>query len=141
MAYHDILSYLKVLEERGKLKRVYQEVDPSWELSCIARWMFQALPEKERFGLLFERVKGYEIPVMTGILGASRDVYAMALDVISDQINETWVRALRHRTGCSLISPDIVGPGTQGPRTWVTSDSLGCARLGRASRNADRHDR
>ena len=94
MAYNDILSYLNVLEERGKLKRIQKEVDPSWELSCIARWMFQALPEKDRFGLLFEKVKGYDIPVMTGILGASRDVYAIALDATPDQINDAWVRAL-----------------------------------------------
>ena len=94
MAYNDILSYLGVLEERGKLKRIQKEVDSSWELSCIARWMFQALPEEKRFGLLFEQVKGYEIPVMTGILGASREVYAMALDRTPDQINETWVQAL-----------------------------------------------
>ncbi|MDB4444307.1 UbiD family decarboxylase [bacterium] len=94
MANHDIRAYLGVLEKRGKLKRIQKEVDHTWEVSCIARWMFQALPEDKRFGLLFEAVKAYKIPVMTGILGASREVYAMALDTIPDKINETWVQAL-----------------------------------------------
>ena len=94
MAYRDIRDYLAVLEERGKLRRVQRGVDCTWELSCLARWMFQALPEKERFGLLFEQVQGFNVPVMTGILGASREVYAIALETEPDEINEKWIQAL-----------------------------------------------
>ncbi|MFH1488135.1 MAG: UbiD family decarboxylase [Pseudomonadota bacterium] len=94
MPYKDIRDYLGILEGMGKLKRIQKPVDPAWELSCIARWMFQALPEEERFGLFFEKVKGFHIPVMTGILGASRDVYAVGLDEKPDHINERWVHAL-----------------------------------------------
>ena len=56
MAYRDIRDYLAALEEKGKLRRIQKSVDRTWELSCLARWMFQALPEGERFGLLFEQV-------------------------------------------------------------------------------------
>jgi UbiD family decarboxylase len=94
MAYRDIRDYLAALEEKGKLRRIQKSVDRAWELSCLARWMYQALPEGERFGLLFEQVQGFDIPVMTGILGASRQVYAIALETEPDQINEKWIQAL-----------------------------------------------
>ena len=96
MAYRDIREHLAALESKGKLKRVQKFVDHTWELACLARWMFQALPDEERFGLLFERVRGFNTPVMTGVLGASRSTYATALEVEPDEINEKWVEALRH---------------------------------------------
>ena len=86
MPYRDIRQYLAVLEDNAKLKRIPNSVDPSWELSCIARWMFQALPDRDRFGLLFENVDGFDIPVMTGVLGASRDIYAIAMETAPDEI-------------------------------------------------------
>jgi len=94
MPYRDIREYLTVLDDKGKLKRIPKSVDPSWEISCIARWMFQALADKDRFGLIFENVNGFDIPVMTGVLGASRDVYAIAMETAPDEINEKWGRAL-----------------------------------------------
>ena len=96
MAHRDIRDHLTALESRGKLKRIQKNVDHSWELACLARWMFQALPDEARFGLLFERVKGHRIPVMTGVLGASRETYAIALETEPDRINEKWVHALTH---------------------------------------------
>ena len=51
MPYKDIREYLGVLEGLGKLRRIQKPVDPAWELSCIARWMFQAMPEEERRSL------------------------------------------------------------------------------------------
>ncbi|MBI2879949.1 MAG: UbiD family decarboxylase [Candidatus Tectomicrobia bacterium] len=96
MAYRDIRAHLAALEARGKLRRIRKSVDLTWELACLARWMFQALPDGERFGLLFERVRGYDIPVMTGVLGASRETYAIALETEPEEINEKWVRALLH---------------------------------------------
>lgn len=94
MAYRDIRDYMGALEAKGKLRRIGKGVDHTWELSCLARWMFQALPEEKRFGLLFEQVKGFDTPVMTGIIGASREVYAIALETEPDQINKKWVQAL-----------------------------------------------
>lgn len=103
MAYHDIRDYLSALESKGKLRRIQKGVDHTWELACLARWMFQALPEAARFGLLFEKVKGFQIPVMTGVLGASRETYAIALETEPEQINEKWIQALLHP-----LSPTVV---------------------------------
>jgi 4-hydroxy-3-polyprenylbenzoate decarboxylase len=96
MAHRDIREHLAALEAKGKLRRIRKTVDHAWEVACLARWMFQALPENERFGLLFERVKGFNVPVMTGILGASRETYAIGLDVEPDEIINKWVQALLH---------------------------------------------
>lgn len=106
MPYRDMREYLAALESAGKLRRVRREVDHTWELSCVARWMYQALSEEERFGMLFEKIKGFSIPVMTGVLGASRESYAIALETKPDLINEKWVQALRHP-----IPPRQVGSG------------------------------
>ena len=96
MPYRDMREFLSALEARGKLRRITQQVDHTWEVACIARWMFQALPHEQRCGLLFENIKGSSIPVMTGVLGASPDVYAIALETEPDKINEKWVQSLRN---------------------------------------------
>lgn len=103
MAYRDMRHYLSVLEQRGKLRRISESVDPTWELACLARWMYQALPDRERFGLLFENVKGFDIPVMTGIIGASRETYAIALETEPGGIHDRWVQALLHPVPAQVV--------------------------------------
>jgi 4-hydroxy-3-polyprenylbenzoate decarboxylase len=106
MAYRDIREFIAALEAKGKLRRIQKSVDQTWELACITRWMFQALPDPERFGLFFEKINGYDVPVTTGLLGASRETYAIALETDPDQINEKWVQALLHP-----IPPKVVPAG------------------------------
>lgn len=96
MAYRDLRHYLEILEKKEKLRRVSKEVDKDWELACIARWVFESVPEDERYGLWFENVKGFNVPVVLGALGASREVYALALETTPDKIYEKWCRALTH---------------------------------------------
>ena len=83
------------LEACGKLHRVSKQVDPSWELSCMARWVYQGFPMEERFALFFENVKGSSIPVATPVIGASRQVYALALGTTPEKIHDVWLGALR----------------------------------------------
>ena len=40
MAYRDLREYLKVLEKKGKLKRVKKEVDKDWEIAAVCRQLF-----------------------------------------------------------------------------------------------------
>jgi len=63
------------LEEAGELVRVSKEVDSEFELSSICRKM-------ELLGgpaILFEKVKGYDIPLVANILGSQKRV-ALALE-------------------------------------------------------------
>jgi UbiD family decarboxylase len=123
MALDDMREYLAVLEQQGLLRRVAEEVDPEWEIGCMAKWMFQALPEHERFGLLFDKVSGSDMKVATAALGASTRAYATALGVEPDEINAKWVDAL-----CNPVAPRQVDDG---PCQEVVSegDDVDLARL------------
>jgi UbiD family decarboxylase len=117
MPYRDMREFLKALEEKGKLRRIRKAVDHTWELACVARWMFQALPEPERFGLLFDHIKGSKIRVMTAVLGASSETYAIALETTPDKINEKWEQSLRNPIPAREIdsgpSQEVVYTGDQ----------------------------
>lgn len=94
MAYRDLRDYLGILEQQGLLQRVQKPVDHTWEPACFAKWMFQARPEAERFGLVFDNVQGSDIRIATGAIGASAETYALALGVEAADINAAWERAL-----------------------------------------------
>src|SRR5579863_1311321 len=106
MPYRDMRDYLAALEQHNLLKRVTREVDHNWEVACLAKWMYQALPVEQRFGLYFQNVKGSKIPVVTGALGASPQSVALALQCDVDRINDKIVDALR-----CLKKPNLVNVG------------------------------
>ena len=93
MAYADLREYLAALDRAGKLFHVRAEVEREWEIAAVTRRVFQRIPEKDRPGLIFEHVKGSDIPVTVGILGASREVYALALECRVDEIADRWADA------------------------------------------------
>lgn len=95
-AYPDMRALIRVLEQKGKLFRVKKAVDLSWEVGAMARWIYQGFAEDQRFALLFEHIQGHTIPVATALIGASRDVYAIAMGTTPDRIHEVWLRAMRH---------------------------------------------
>src|SRR3970282_1910152 len=107
MAYRDLRSYLAALEEKGKLKRVRKEVDKNWEIAAVCRQLFYKIPPERRPALLFENVKGFKIPLVAGVLGASRQIYAIGLETDSfEGITSKWVEALG-----KPIPPRIVKSG------------------------------
>lgn len=107
MPHRDMRDYLAVLEQHGRLKRVAQEVDRAWAPAALAKWMFQALPEAARFGLLFERVAGSDMTLVTGALGASTETVALALGCEPAAINDTIVRALARPVAPRAVSSGL----------------------------------
>jgi 2,5-furandicarboxylate decarboxylase 1 len=95
MAYRDVRDYLAVLEQHDLLRRVTKQVDRNWEIACLAKWMYQALPVERRFGFLFDNVKDASMPVVTAALGASPRSVALALQCEVGEINDKVVAALR----------------------------------------------
>src|SRR5574341_49714 len=83
MAYQDLRDYLKALENKGKLRRVRKAVDKDWEIAAVCRQLFKKIAPEKRPALMFENVKGFKIPVVAGVLGASREIYAMGLQTES----------------------------------------------------------
>lgn len=64
----DLRQWIQMAEEHGELKRIKAEVDWDLELSHIAKLN----EEKGGPALLFERVKGYETPVLTSVCTTTR---------------------------------------------------------------------
>ena len=71
MGYRDLRQYLNKLEESGKLHHVTCEVDKDWEIAAVTRGVFQDIPDPQRPALMFDRIKGYNLPLVVGILGGS----------------------------------------------------------------------
>jgi len=110
MFYKELREYMQVLEKKGLLKRIKKEVDKNWEITAICRVAFKKITSDKRPALLFENVKGYDVPVLVGSLGASREVYATALSMDSknllSNIANKWSDALQNP-----INPKIVESG------------------------------
>lgn len=117
MAFRDFRDFLAVLEQRGKLQRVTKPVDRMWQPASLAKWMFQAVPEEDRFGFLFEKVIGSEFSMTTAAIGASRETYAIALGVAPDEIRDTWMEALASpkppRVVADAVSQEVVLTGDE----------------------------
>ncbi len=73
----DLRGFIKILEEKGQLKRITTEVDPDLEIAEISNRMLQAGGP----GLLFENVKGSPFPVAVNLMGTvERICWAMNLE-------------------------------------------------------------
>ncbi|MEM5528001.1 4-hydroxy-3-polyprenylbenzoate decarboxylase [Gammaproteobacteria bacterium AS21] len=68
--YKDLRDFIDMLEERGQLVRISQEIDPNLEMTEISdRTLKTGGP-----ALLFENPKGYEYPVLTNLFGTPERV-------------------------------------------------------------------
>jgi 4-hydroxy-3-polyprenylbenzoate decarboxylase len=70
MKYHDLRDFITQLERLGELKRVSVEVDPKLEMTEICDRVLRAGGP----AILFEKVKGHDIPVLGNLFGTPRRV-------------------------------------------------------------------
>ena len=70
MKYKDLRDFIKLLEERGELKRITQEVDPYLEMTEICDRTLRA----QGPALLFENPKGFDVPVLGNLFGTPERV-------------------------------------------------------------------
>lgn len=96
MAFADLREHIAALERRGKLHHVKAEVDKDWEIAAVCRRVFQKIPDEKRPALMFDRPKGFDIPVLAGSLGASSEVYSIALECAVEEIGRRWEKAQLH---------------------------------------------
>ncbi|MBW2123183.1 MAG: UbiD family decarboxylase [Deltaproteobacteria bacterium] len=96
MPYESFREYVGVLESRGLIRWIDVEVDKDWEITSVARTYFRRTPESERCALGFRRVKGYDIPVILGVIGGSRRIYSTAIETepTFEKIKAAWQEAL-----------------------------------------------
>ena len=91
MAYKDLREFIEELEKRGLLKRIRAEVDCELEITEITDRVSK-MEGKGNVALLFENVKGYDMPVLMNAFG-SYERMALALGVeklddIAEEIRE-----------------------------------------------------
>ena len=73
----DLRGFIKILEERGQLRRIKALVDPDLEIAEIANRMLAAGGP----GLLFENVKGSPFPIAINLMGTvERICWAMNME-------------------------------------------------------------
>lgn len=70
MKYKDLRDFIQQLEAQGELKRIQFEVDPYLEITEICERVLKA----EGPALLFENVKGSDIPILANLFGTPKRV-------------------------------------------------------------------
>jgi len=99
MAYKDLRAFLKILEERGLLKRIKVEVDPILEIAEINDRVVKAGGP----ALLFENPKGSRFPVLVNTFG-SFERMCLALEVENlDDIGKRMLEFLEPEIPINLI--------------------------------------
>ena len=91
-------EFLEKLDKEGKLTRIKKEVSPVYEMANV----MNALEERP---VIFENVKGYDIPVAGGIV-SSRELIGEALGVKKEKIIHELIRAMNNPK-----PPEIVKKG------------------------------
>ena len=76
IAYRNLQEFVKRLSEEGELLRITEEVSPELEITEITDRVVKC----EGPALLFEKVKGYEMPVLTNAFGSLHRI-SLALGV------------------------------------------------------------
>ncbi len=77
MVFDDLLEYVNAIDARGELNRVSTEVDPNLEVAEIMRRLMYS---NKKPAVMFENVKGYDIPIIGNAFG-SMDLLKIALDI------------------------------------------------------------
>lgn len=116
MAYKNLREFIKRLDDAGELHRITAPVDPYLEITEITDRVSKG-PLEQNKALLFERVKGSEMPVLINALGGPRRM-AWALGVEDlDELNQNLAKLV-----------DLKLPQGMGPALGRATDLLGALR-------------
>lgn len=84
MAFRDLRAFIDALEKQGELVRIKVPVSAELEISEIVDRVSKGPADKNK-ALLFERVKGHDIPILANALGsANRMALALGVDHLDD---------------------------------------------------------
>ena len=109
MPYEDLREYLSALKEKGELKVCRKEVDRKIEIAKVT-------DKSSKLGgpaILFEKVKGFDAPVVTGLFGTVERVY-MAIDATKHDGFKRMQNGWQNPIPCRLVQD---GPCKQVVRT------------------------
>ncbi|MBI4497160.1 MAG: menaquinone biosynthesis decarboxylase [Chloroflexi bacterium] len=92
MAFRDLRAFIKLLEQRGQLRRIAAPVSCDLEITEITDRVSKA--RRGNVALLFENVEGYRVPVLINTFGSpERMAWALGVDHL-DHLGERVARLL-----------------------------------------------
>jgi 2,5-furandicarboxylate decarboxylase 1 len=98
-AFSGIRDFVAYLKEHGELLTLPTPLDPRFELSTI----LSELGKREAPAILFEKVKGYQFPVVGNLLGTKKRL-SIALGVDQEDLVEAPLQKLEKKVSPILIS-------------------------------------
>jgi 2,5-furandicarboxylate decarboxylase 1 len=98
MAFSGMKGFIEYLKENGELLTLSTPLSPKFEISTI----LSELGKKGAPALLFDKVKGYEFPVVGNLLGTKKRL-SMALGVNQDNLFEGVLSKLEKRISPVLL--------------------------------------
>jgi hypothetical protein len=93
-------DFLTRLEGRGELIRFRKEVDPRFEVAALIR----DVQQRRNQPVLFERVKGSALPIVSNVCGSYASVSA-ALRVEPRELARTWAERLTRAAAVPAVEP------------------------------------
>jgi len=115
MAYRDLREFIEILESRGLLKRISAPVDSELEITEITDQVSKSLGP----ALLFENVKGYDIPVLINTFGTEERMN-LALEVNSiEELADEVADILETKTPQSLLEKIKLIPKLRELGSWL----------------------
>jgi 2,5-furandicarboxylate decarboxylase 1 len=117
---NDLRSYIKLLDQRGKLVRVEKPIDLVHDLANVAT----AVIRQGRGATIFDHPAGSNIPVFTGAV-ATPELASLALGCELDQITQVMGQALEPSNG---IPPKITEDAAW-KKTVITGNEIDLNKL------------
>jgi UbiD family decarboxylase len=90
MPFDDLRAFLAELEKSSELVRIAPEVDPRFEIGAVCRKALDDGGVDANPALLFERVRGSDIPVVANVLTTPRRYY-MGLELTAETFRREYV--------------------------------------------------
>ncbi len=91
-------QFVTLLEEKGLLVKISKEASPKYEIPTIMK-MMDGTP------LLFENVKGHDMPVVANIC-STRELVALGLGIREDEIINTLIGAMENPKEPEVVEPE-----------------------------------
>lgn len=101
MPFQSLRDYLDHLKSQGQIFVIDRPINKDTELMPLVRCQYRGLDESQRKPFLFNHVtdaknRSYDSQVLVGALGASKQIYAMAMGCRVEEIKEKWNYAIVH---------------------------------------------
>lgn len=82
-SYKNLSEFVSLLERRGELRRIRTPVSAELEISAITDRVSKS--RDANYALLFENVRGYDLPVLINALGSARRMaWALGLNDLEE---------------------------------------------------------